>query len=213
MKKLIALFMLILPFVMVAEEEGFQVKDKRVYWGFTLGADINFTQGGINHYLPQPGWGGSVGALSRIMITKKFFVEPGAKICYDYTWIRAADISDPRIQLNRWSVGVPLIFGYKCASDDNPNTSCFVPQIGVQYNHYFSTTTSGQVPEQRMSSSQLWYPNSLAACVGLGFYTDGGQFDIMFNIDLTRANKPENVAIYKKHYNPASLLLAFKFFF
>lgn len=201
-----------IPIHVAAQKMTETNKIKKVHWGISMSANINYSGGGLSHYIALPGWGLAAGGHSRVMLTKKCFFEPGLRLGYDYSWLRAADKNNPRIQLNRWRVGIPVIFGYKITSDTHPRGASFVPQIGIEYNHYFSTSTAGQVLNPRYKSSSLWYPNIVAGCIGCGLYYDECQLDIMFNVDITRANRPENNIVYTHNYHPIFLSFSFKMF-
>ncbi len=206
MKRFLILIAVVLPMIARAQEMNDE-KNLVMKWGVSasIGMDVYNASSQPGHSL-NIGLGCSMGVHYRAQWRKGWFVEPGVTVGYDHYNLHPALREDPTLKLDRWHLGVPVMGGYRFRNG-------LAPLIGVEYDWYFSTTTSGQEGTPRYSSSQLWKPSGVAAFAGLGFESDFGEVAMLFHSNVMRANKREHLITAERNIIPMQVTLTAKFFF
>ncbi|MDE5786301.1 MAG: hypothetical protein K2H98_07195 [Duncaniella sp.] len=208
---LFLLFALSLP----AQNSKPESEKAKMSWGVTASFDINIpttdtSRDDFRHDDVPIEYGGSAGAVLRFSWPRGWFIEPGARIGYDYTSLDPADIDHPRVGVGQWRIAVPVTGGYIFEIDNNFGIG---PVAGVELICNFASCTHGLPAECHYTSSQLWRPLNFAVKAGLQIDMDNWAVTTQAHIGLFPIEKHDYGVIYRSAPITAQVTVTAKYYF
>ena len=215
MRYIITSILLLCALVLPAQNSQPESEKATMKLGVTASFDINIPSTDTSRedygYDDVPlGYGGSAGAVLRFSWPRGWFVEPGARIGYDYTSLDPAEVGNPRVGVGQWRFAVPVTGGYIFDIDDNFGIG---PVAGVELVYNFFSRSHGLPADCHITSSQLWRPLNFAVNAGFQIDMDHWAVTTQAHIGLLPIDKHDRGVISRSAPITAQVTVTAKYYF